>query len=53
MPSMSLYFLFPSDTWMEVRDVQPENAPFPMEVTLEGMDTEVRDVQPEKASLSM
>lgn len=32
-----------------VREVQPENAELPMEVTLSGMVTEVRAMQPRKA----
>ena len=43
---MSLYSLFPSDTWMEVRLLQLANAPLPMEVTPSGMVTEASPLQP-------
>ena len=34
---------------MDARDVQPENALFPKNVTEFGMATDARDVQPENA----
>ena len=44
------YIVFPSSTLIVVKDVQPEKALFPIEVTLSGITIEHKDVQPQKAA---
>ena len=43
------YTVLPLETVIEVSPLQPENAPYPIVVTVFGMVTEVSPLQPENA----